>query len=168
MRSPYDQLMMVFSRINLACAALAAAILFGVASIIFFEVVSRSLLGTSRLWVIEVSEYALLFITFLAAPYLLEKNKHVMIDLIYDNLVGPYKQAVTFLISFIGVAMCGLLTYVGIEVVQDQMMTGVRETTVMAPQSFWITAAFPFGMALMTIQFFDKLICSIFPRKEAL
>jgi hypothetical protein len=53
-----------------------------------FEVTIRWLGGASQLWVIEVSEYALLFITFLGAPYLLAKNLHVVMDLVYDSLAG--------------------------------------------------------------------------------
>jgi len=66
-----------FARINLICAVIGAALLSGIAAIICFEVVGRALGATSRLWVIEVSEYALLFITFLGAPYLLQLNRHV-------------------------------------------------------------------------------------------
>ncbi len=154
----------VFSRINLACAALGATILFGIAAIIFWEVVSRALLGTSSLWVIEVSEYALLFITFLGAPYLLEKNMHVVLDLVYDNLRPGLRRVAEVLNSLIGLGICATLTVVGIEVVLDQYSIGVRQTTVMAPYSFWITAAMPFGMALMAFQFFHQGLCALLGR----
>ena len=82
-------IMRVFSRVNLACAIIGASLLFLIAAIICAEVVIRALGGASRLWVIEVSEYALLFITFLGAPYLLEKNAHVVLDLLYEPRRGP-------------------------------------------------------------------------------
>lgn len=152
----YQSIRRAFSRLNLTCAALGAAILFFVAAIIVWEVISRALFGQSRLWVIEVSEYSLLFITFLGAPYLLEKNMHVVLDIVYDNLGPVLRRVATTINAALGLAICGILTVVGISVVMDQYAIGVRQTTVMAPLSFWITAAMPVGMFLMSFQFLDK------------
>lgn len=152
----YRSLVRIFSRLNFACAVAGACILFFIASIIFYEVVSRAITGSSRLWVIEVSEYSLLFITFLSAPYLLEKNMHVVLDLLYDNLGGRSKKFASLLNAAIGFFICITLTIVGTTVVVDQFVTGIREVTVMAPLSFWLTAALPIGMLLMGFQFFDQ------------
>lgn len=152
----YEAIARVFSRINLACAILGAAILFFVGAIIFWEVASRAIFDESRLWVIEVSEYSLLFITFLGAPYLLEKNMHVVLDLVYDSLRQPFRRIATVLNAVIGLAICVILAVVGVGVVIDQFEVGVRQVTVLRPQSWWITAALPFGMFLMAFQFLDK------------
>jgi TRAP-type C4-dicarboxylate transport system permease small subunit len=146
----------LFSRLNLACAVLGAAILLFVTMIIFMEVVLRAITGSSQLWVIEVSEYSLLYITFLGAPYLLEKNRHVLLDLVYNSLQGGARRVVGIINAAIGLALCGVLTVVGILVVIDQIGSGVRETTVMAPPSFWLTMALPWGMFLMSFQFLDQ------------
>ena len=146
-----------FSRLNLISAVLGAALLFFIASIICFEVTVRAFGGSSRLWVIETSEYALLFITFLGAPYLLEKNMHVVLDLVFNSLSGTRRMLVQVLNSGIGFLICGILTYVGIQVVLDQFATGTREVTVMRPLSWWITSALPIGASLMAVQFLDQL-----------
>lgn len=158
MPSTYERLEMVFSRANRICAVIGACILFFTATIIFIEVMSRALFGTSRLWVIEVSEYSLLFITFLGAPYLLEKNMHVMLDILYDHFSRRWRTIARVFNATIGLLVCSILTVVGIGVVLDQIETGVRETTVMAPQSFWITAALPLGMFLMAVQFLFNVL----------
>lgn len=158
MTSKYDRVMMGFSRINLACAILGACVIFAIVSFVFFEVASRYLFGTSRLWVIEVSEYSLLFMTFLGAPYLLEKNRHVVIDIVYENLSPGPKLLATLFNATLGLLICAALTYVGLTVVADQIDTGVRETTVMMPKSWWISWCFPLSMALMAVQFLDKIV----------
>lgn len=152
------QLRRVFSRLNLFCAVLGAVLLSMIAAIICFEVLIRWLGGASQLWVIEVSEYALLFITFLGAPYLLEKNLHVVMDLVYDSLSGRWRLLLQLMNATIGFALCAVLTVVGISVVIEQYGLGVRQVTVMRPQSWWITAALPVGMALMAVQFLDQII----------
>ncbi|GAB5446329.1 TRAP transporter small permease [Gymnodinialimonas sp.] len=155
------QLRRVFSALNLACAILGAALLFMIAVIICFEVIVRSLGYPSQLWVIEVSEYSLLFITFLGAPYLLEKNLHVVLDLVYDTLMGRPRVLLQIINATIGFALCAVLTVVGISVVIEQFELGVRQVTVMRPQSWWITAALPLGMGLMAVQFLDRIIRSL-------
>lgn len=157
----YETIATAFRKLNLISAILGAAILFGIASIVFLEVALRYMFGTSRLWVVEVSEYALLFITFLGAPYLLEKNQHVMLDIVYDNLSRAPRLLATVVLSLIGLTTCSILTYVGVTVVFDQYATGIREATVMAPQSWWITAILPFGMFLISFQFLDKGIRAV-------
>lgn len=152
------QLRRVFSGLNLLCAVIGAALLFMIAAIICFEVTVRWLGGESRLWVIEVSEYALLFITFLGAPYLLEKNMHVVMDLLYDSLRGRPRLVLNVLNATIGFTLCVVLTVVGASVVIEQFELGVRQVTVMRPQSWWITAALPVGMGLMAIQFLDQIL----------
>jgi len=152
----YQSVVRLFSRLNLICAIFGASILFFIAAIIFMEVVGRAVTGSSQLWVIEVSEYSLMYITFLGAPYLLEKNRHVVLDILY-NSVGPGWQRLAALFNAgVGLALCVVVTIVGIGVVIDQIGSGVRETTVMAPQSFWLTMAMPVGMFLLGFQFLDQ------------
>jgi len=153
-----NNLRRIFSRLNLICAIIGAALLFFIATIICFEVAGRAMGGSSRLWVIEVSEYALLFITFLGAPYLLEKNMHVVLDLIYNSFSRRPRMLVQMLNASIGFAVCITLTVVGVQVVVEQYEIGVREVTVMRPLSWWITAAVPLGTGLMAIQFVDQIV----------
>ena len=157
MTKALDPVRNLFRRINLICAIIGAGLLFGIAAIVCFEVIGRALGASSRLWVIEVSEYALLFITFLGAPYLLQLNRHVVMDLFVNGLTGARKTALTILNGLIGLGVCIILTVVGLQVVLDQFELGTREVTVMRPQSWWITAAMPLGTGLMAIQFLDGL-----------
>lgn len=155
-----DPVRTVFARINLICAIIGATLLFGIAAIVCFEVVGRALGAPSRLWVIEVSEYALLFITFLGAPYLLQLNRHVVMDLLMNGLTGTQKKISELVTALIGLFVCAVLTFVGIDVVLDQFQNGTREVTVMRPQSWWITASMPLGTGLMAVQFLDMVLRS--------
>ena len=62
-----------FSRLNLYCAILGAALLFFIATIICLEVTGRALGASSSLWVLETSEYSLLYITFLGTLFAREE-----------------------------------------------------------------------------------------------
>ena len=153
-----DLVRTVFSRINLICAIIGAALLFGIATIVCMEVIGRALGASSQLWVIEASEYALIFITFLGAPYLLELNRHVVMDLLTSNLTGERKRISNLFNGAIGLIVCIILTIIGMQVVVNQFDLGTREVTVMRPLSWWITSAMPLGAGLMAVQFLDVVL----------
>ena len=153
-----DLVRTVFSRINLICAIIGAALLFGIATIVCMEVIGRALGASSQLWVIEASEYALIFITFLGAPYLLELNRHVVMDLLTSNLTGERKRISNLFNGAIGLIVCMILTIIGMQVVLNQFDLGTREVTVMRPLSWWITSAMPLGTGLMAVQFLDVVL----------
>jgi C4-dicarboxylate transporter, DctQ subunit len=162
----YRLFMAATARVNLALAILAAVILFAVTMMIFVEVSWRYLGGRSQLWVTEVSEYSLLYITFLAAPYLLQHRRHVAVDLILATRQGLTAALLEAVIAALGLALCILLAVQGVQLVLDQYAMGMRRVSVMAPRSWYIFAAFPLGMALMAVQFLDQLIGALTGRRE--
>jgi TRAP-type C4-dicarboxylate transport system permease small subunit len=84
-----------------------------------------------------------------------------MLDLLYNSLSGLRRRLAALVNAVLGLALCVVLTVVGILVVLDQIDSGVRETTVMAPHSFWLTLALPLGMALMSFQFLDQAVRAV-------
>ncbi|MCC5992188.1 MAG: TRAP transporter small permease [Rhodobacteraceae bacterium] len=164
--STYRRVMAAAGYLNLGLAIIAAAVLFTVAMMIFAEVSWRYMGGRSQLWVTEVSEYSLLYITFLAAPYLLQHNRHVTVDLFLSGLGGNSARALRVVIAVLGGALCVVLTIKGVQLVLDQYAMGTRRISVMAPRSWYIFAAFPIGTGLMALQFLDQLIAAISNRRE--
>ena len=79
-------------------------------------------------------------------------------DLVYASLAGRPRVALQLVNASIGFVLCAVLAVVGVSVVIEQFELGVRQVTVMRPQSWWITAALPIGMGLMAVQFFDQII----------
>jgi TRAP-type C4-dicarboxylate transport system permease small subunit len=157
----YRLFMRLVGHLNLALAVVAAAMLFSVTLAIFFEVTWRYIGGRSQLWVTEISEYSLLYITFLAGPYLLQHNRHVTVDLLTAGRTGLAAKALNALIAITGCAVCALVTFKGVDLVLDQYATGLRRITVMAPRSWYIIAAFPLGTGLMAVQFFDHAVTAL-------
>lgn len=167
MATAYRRFMSAMGWVNLCLAILAAAVLFAVTMMIFAEVSWRFLGGRSQLWVTEVSEYSLLYITFLAAPWLLQHRRHVAVDLFLATRRGRSAQILQVLIAALGLALCLLLAVKGVQLVLDQYSTGLRRISVMAPRSWYIFAAFPLGMALMAVQFLDQLVEAVTGRRGA-
>lgn len=141
------------SRLNLLLAGISAATLVAATAAVFCEILSRLLFGKSLIWVVEVSGYALLYMTFLGAPYLLEKNRHVAIDIAIEHLPPRLQTPLAVVMALVGAAVCLYAAWYGLVVTLDQYQFGIRETTVLAPRSYLLTAVFPLGMFLLAIQF---------------
>ncbi|MFH1122194.1 MAG: TRAP transporter small permease [Pseudomonadota bacterium] len=83
------------------------------------EVIVRKCANTSLPWVIECSEHALVFITFLAAAWVLKEDAHVGVDVVLA-LFGPRMRALGNAINAtMGAVLCLFVTHRGIMTVWD-------------------------------------------------
>lgn len=151
--APCAAFMRGVSRLNLGLAWVSAAVLVAATALVFMEILSRLILDTSLVWVIEISEYALLYMTLLGAPYLLEQHRHVAIDLVTDALPARLRNALAVVMCGFGAAVCLACAWYGALVTLDQWRFGTLETTLLAPPSYLITGVFPLSMLLLAIQF---------------
>lgn len=141
------------SWLNLALASVSAVVLLLATAIVFMEILSRFFFGKSQIWVIEMSGYSLLYMTFLGAPYMLEKHRHVAIDILTDSLANPLRNRLGAAMNILAALVCLVCAWFGMMVLLDQIEYGQRETSLLSPRSYWLTWVFPLGMSLLSIQF---------------
>lgn len=98
----------IFNRIISAAIVLAGVLLVFVMLSVNAEVVMRYFMRTPLVWVVEVSETLLLFITFLGAAWVLKNEGHVKMDIVLNRL-KPRAQVVvnvtTSILSIIAVLL---------------------------------------------------------------
>ncbi len=145
--------MRAVSILNLVLAGVAAAILVAATLMVFAEIVARMLVGKSLMWTVEISGYSLLYMTFLGAPFLLEKNRHVAIDLITGSMSGLPRRVLGTATNLFGAAICLYFAWYALQVTIDQYENGIRVTSVLRPYRYIFTAVVPLSMALLAIQF---------------
>lgn len=149
------------SGLNLLLAGVSAAVLLAATAAVFAEILSRFFFGESLVWVVELSGYSLLYMTFLGAPYLLEKNRHVAIDIVTENLRPRWRTPLACATALFGAAICLYAAWYGLQVTIDQYQFGSREATVLAPRSYLLTWVFPLGMLLLAIQFLAQAVAAL-------
>ncbi len=145
-----------FDGLNRALAAVACALFVGVALAICAEIVTRAAIDVSNPWLVEISEIALLYITFLAAAWVLGNDKHVALDLLLNHLTDRAARRLHLALALVAAAACFIVVWFGIATVVDQYRNDIREPTIMAPMTYWITAVVPFGFTLLGIQFLRR------------
>lgn len=141
------------SIINLLLASLAAVILVLATLMVFAEIISRLLFDHSLIWTVEISGYSLLYMTFLGAPYLLEKNRHVTIDLIANAITGLPGRILGTVVNLFGALICIYFAWYALQVTLDQYQFNIRVTSVLRPSRYLLTMIVPLSMLLLSIQF---------------
>jgi TRAP-type C4-dicarboxylate transport system permease small subunit len=109
------------------------------------EVVMRYFVGRPTRWVNEFSEYALLWIAFLAAPWILREEAHVKVEMLTEALSPVWRHKFHVTTSLVGAAVCALFCWVATAYVLEVFGTGeFLFKSVQLPKP---------GLALLAIQF---------------
>ena len=150
-----------FDRFNQVLAAIACTMLVLITLAICWEIFARWIFNLNNPWLVELSEITLLYVTFLGAAWVLGNDKHVAIDLIIERISGVTQRWLHLVLSLLAAVTCFTLVWFGILVALDQFQNEIREPTIMAPQSFWITLGIPFGFLLLGVQFLRRRVRSV-------
>jgi TRAP-type C4-dicarboxylate transport system permease small subunit len=145
-----------FDRLNRFLAVIACSLMVLITLAICTEIVTRSFFDLSNPWLVELSEITLLYLTFLAAAWVLGNDKHVSIDLLLGFMGPKTVRSLHVLLSIVAGGVCLTICWFGVLTVIDQYKNDIREPTMMAPLTFWITAVVPFGLLLLGIQFLRR------------
>jgi len=123
---------------------------------VVMEVISRFFLNQSFVFVNELNGYSLLFITFLAAAWLLRQNGHITVDLLDRVLPRRALGVLDFLIVILGVIVSGVLVWYGLVVTLDAYQRNLLSLTVVQFPQAYVFAAIPAGLTLVLLEFVRK------------
>jgi C4-dicarboxylate transporter DctQ subunit len=91
-------------------AGLSGILLVYVMLSVTLDVIMRYFLNKPQFWVGELSEYALLYITFTGTAWVLKRDSHVKIDILYAFLKQRQINILGLVSSIIGIFVCGPIT----------------------------------------------------------
>jgi TRAP-type C4-dicarboxylate transport system permease small subunit len=143
-----------FDRLLDGMAGLAGGILVFITAAVCYTIGMRFLFIRTTIWIIPVTEYALLWIVFLGTTWLLREGGHITTDVIYSHLKDKTKQRLDCAMFVLGGLGCAAMLFFGMLHVCDciaNRVTDVRAITVPKAAVFIII---PVGSLLLTIQFF--------------
>jgi C4-dicarboxylate transporter DctQ subunit len=123
----------------------------------FVNVVARYLFDASIVWASELTTYLFIWMTLFGASYGFEIGMHMSFDALVKALPATLCKIVTLLSRIIVLFFLGMLTYLGIQLVQFDYMTGQVSIDLQIP--FWIIyLVVPITMATATWRVFIKII----------
>ncbi|MFC1980535.1 TRAP transporter small permease [Chloroflexota bacterium] len=131
----------------------ATALLIFMMLAVSMEVVQRYFLNRPSVWVIEISEILLLYMTFLGAAWLQRREGHVRIDLVLNRLKPKIQILLGIITSIIGVVISCVLFWYGVRVTWDYFQRGLLTPTYLAFPYAPILVIIPIGGFMLLIQF---------------
>lgn len=135
--------------------ALVAVTLIGLAGIgigICYDVVARRYLGAGIPWVVEISEYWLVYLTFLSAPWILRHNGHVREEFVVERLPRPLQRAVDVFTNLLVVGISALLAWFGCSTTADLYRRGVAVSAILGVPKWIPVAPVGIGFALVAVE----------------
>lgn len=118
------------------------------------EVIGRFVFDRSIGWVVEITEYILVFSTYLGAAYVLKKGGHVNIDIL-TNYLNPRPRSIANCITdSIAALFCGAIAWFGFKatIFHFQHGTLMADKTLRLPTAPMLSIL-PIGFLFLAIQF---------------
>jgi C4-dicarboxylate transporter DctQ subunit len=171
-KSLKNKLMTFFDRSMDIQASLSVALLYLVMLCITLEVVLRYFLNRPTIWTVPITEWSMLFVTFLAAPWLLRRQGHVKVELVLNRFNQRHQALFQIFTSVLGAMSCFILVWVGVAVCWESFQRSIV-TTAAVEIPMWIPLAIiPFGSSFLCIQFVraacgQLAIWKALPKKQA-
>lgn len=146
----------IFDRGQAALAVVTAMVIVFVMLLICADVVGRVLLNRPVKATVEISSGSLLYIAFLAAPWILKGDGHITIDIVTD-LLGPRARALlAILSSLIGVLVFLLLEIYGVIASWELIEKGTVVPGVVDVPKWVFVIAIPVGSFFVFLEFLRR------------
>lgn len=114
----FDSILKFFGFLAFICIILTMLIMSA-------EVVMRYFFNKPLGWSVEISTYLLVYICFMAAPYVLAKNKHVTMDIVYSKLSTNVRAWLDLINSVLIILISSIITWYSFWVSLDLYQSGM-------------------------------------------
>jgi C4-dicarboxylate transporter DctQ subunit len=120
------------------------------------DVVMRYFFNRPTGWVLQFSEYILLYIPFLAAAFVLREDSHIRIDIVLNRLACDTQSLINMVTSLLACLVLAILTYYGTYITIDFYLRNVPTLKYLKIPEFLVIMVIPMGCFLFAIQFMRK------------
>lgn len=146
-------LIRIYTALLYAMAAVAGAGLVWLMIAVVVSVAMRNAGLQPFAWLFTSTEYGLLYITMLGAPWLVREKGHVHIELVTAALPGLARRFVSRAVALLCVAVCVVLAWKGAELFLTNIERNDFDVRAYYFPRWILTAAFPLSFGVMGIEF---------------
>ena len=158
---PRGSIFAVYERLIDLCGAAAGATVLLMTIGITLDVVVRALgLGAIE-WMLEATEYALLVMTFLGAPWALREGAHVRVDVLVSALPRPVARVLDILVDLLGIGVSAVLMIWSVMATLASARSSSMVYKVLVFPEWWLYALMAFSGLLLTLEFIRRLVRSL-------
>lgn len=151
----------LFDTIGKVTASLAALakIMIGLMIVLIVVDVARRNLGMRPIpWAVSVSEYALLYITFLPMPWLVRIKGHVFVEFLRNYVPPAGRKILERIVYLTSAAVCFYLAYHAIGSMVDNYISGAYQTRTFDMPKWLIFLPMVIGLVLSGLEWLRFLV----------
>ena len=134
-------------------AALAAFLMAAMMVVICLDVVLRNLGYQSSAHFFTFTEYALLMVPCMGAPWLVREKGHIYVEILLMSLPERTRARMTMLVGVICVAVCLVVAWFGFQVALSDFLQDEKDVRSMDMPRWLIVGWIPLSFLMMAIEF---------------
>jgi C4-dicarboxylate transporter DctQ subunit len=146
----------LYDRVNNILFGLSILLVAFMVVSVTIDVTGRFFFNAPLLWGAEINENAILFMTFFAAAWVLKQDGHVSVELVTGKLRERPRNILLLVNCIIGIIICLIVTYYGIQLTYKDAIFGMHKPTVLRIPNVFILWVIPLGNLMLAIGFFQK------------
>ena len=136
-------------------------VLFAAVVIIFYDVVMRYVFNSPTAWVLEISEYMLVFLAIGGAADVQRKKMHIKMDFFYNKFALNVRRYLDLIFYMVTACFVFLIFIVSSQMTLIAYHYGSRSNSLLGTAMFIPYAIIPFGMVLFFIQSIVDVVESV-------
>lgn len=134
-------------------AYLAALLMVAMMATITLDVVLRNLGYQSSAHFFTFTEYALLIVPCLGAPWLAREKGHIYVEILLMSMAERWRRRMTMLIGLICVAVCLVIAWYGFEVAWRDFVQNEKDVRSMDFPRWMVVGFIPLSFLMMAVEF---------------
>ena len=134
-------------------AALAAFLMAAMMVVICLDVALRNLGYQSSAHFFTFTEYALLIVPCLGAPWLAREKGHIYVEILLVSLRPRLRVAMTVLIGLLCIAVCLVIAWYGFDVALRDYLQNEKDVRSMDFPRWMVVGFIPLSFFMMAIEF---------------
>jgi TRAP-type C4-dicarboxylate transport system permease small subunit len=142
-----------YDRVLYGFAWLAGALLVAMMVTIVLDVTLRTAGFQSSAHFFTFSEYALLLIPCLGAPWLVRERGHIFVEILLVQLAPSRRRVATQAIAILCIAVCLVMAWYGFEVAANNLRLGDKDVRSFDAPRWALVVWIPIGFLMMAIEF---------------
>jgi TRAP-type C4-dicarboxylate transport system permease small subunit len=154
----FKTLNLAFDKANHVLSYVSAAFVVVMVVSILYDVFARLLFHAPTIWVIDMNEYLLVYLTFVPAAWILMNDHHVKVELVTVRLKPARQRRLRVVTDVLGLIYCVVLTWQAWEVAWHAFENGYRFSTALNLPKFPALVIIPIGAAWLGLAFAIRIL----------